>query len=228
MADGEPINNDPTAKPVASQESSPDNQPPVQGESKNARKKRLRAQKLLNDPIFNTESSEKKTDSKPDKSEDKPLDVKKTLASAKKYASKLEGPINTYFSMRKAMVLVKYNEGMAIEPMTVAKFGPVMIYLDDKMDVIEGTLSEAVAFYMIVLSGGTTKWFEGFIKRHPNIIAVAFLGIITFNIEASIRTNAMIIEQIEKKDREAKARETQKTYENTDIHVVSVDDGTSR
>jgi hypothetical protein len=198
----------------------------VKTESKNARKKRLRSEKLLSDPIFNTgkDSDNKDKETK----EPKPLDWKKTLASAKKYAPKLEGAINTYFAMRKAMIVRQHEGGMmSIEPMTVQKYGKVVFYFDDKMDGIEGTIAEAAAFHGIVLSGNTTKFAENFIRKHPNLISFGALAILMVQLEYSMKANAALIAEIERRGREVADREYQKSKENSDIHVVTVDDGVS-
>lgn len=199
----------------------------VKTESKNARKKRLRSEKLLSDPIFNTNKDSDKKDDK-DNKEPKPLDWKKTLASAKKYAPKLEGAINTYFAMRKAMVVRQHPGGMmSIEQMTVEKYGKVTFYLDDKMDPIEGTIAEAAAFHGIVLSGNTTKFAENFIRKHPNLISFAALAILMTQLEFTMKANATLIAEIERRSREVADREYQKSKENSDIHVVTVDNGGS-
>jgi len=95
------------------------------------------------------------------------------------------------------------------------------------VDPIEGTIAEAAAFHGIVLSGNTTKFAENFIRKHPNLISFGALAILMVQLEYSMKANAVLISEIERRGREVEDREYNKAKENSNIHVVSVPDGAS-
>ena len=193
---------------VVTPESPPESQEKI---GKNARKKRTRG--LPRDPVFST-NTEKKSDKKP---EAKPLDVKRILQQARNFAPRLQPAIDTYFSMRSAMMVIPHGDSFTVEPMTTSKYGTVTFYIDDKLEPIEGTIAEAVAFHCIVLSGNSTRFLESFIRKHPNLVSVIALGLISVRIEYTIQQHSKLIEEIERRAREASEKERGQEDPNIDV-----------
>ncbi len=191
-------------------------------ESKNARRKRERREKLPNDPVFKTETPKQGNPAKPVDT----FNVKKTVSLARQYAPAVKNIIDGWFTMRGAMCVTPVNVGAQVDQLSCDKYGDLTYYFDDNGLKIEGPIQEAFAFHCIVLSGGTVSMIEGFIKRHRGLTSMVAVCLLAGHMEYVIRSHEKLIEKIRQ------ARATQETYtpgpvvdarENVDIEVKPVD-----
>lgn len=193
----------------------------VQRETKNQRKRRERKESLPRDPVFSNPTDAKQEGKK---TEPKPIDWRANVRMAKTWAPKLEGILDLYLSTRGAMQVVPQEGGaLVIRGMTVKTYGEVPYYVDDKGEAVRGPLSEALAFHLIVLSDGTTKWIESFLKKHPQLVSFVAMSGLMIHLEWSIKANRAMIEEIEKRNAAQVQREYQQTRETEAIRVEPVE-----
>lgn len=195
-------------------------------ESKNARRKRERRERLPNDPVFKTENPGNVKNNNASKPADT-FNVKKTVSLARQYAPAVKNILDGWFTMRGAMCVTPINGGAQIEQLSCDKYGTITYYFDDNGLKIEGSIQEAFAFHCIVLSGGTVSMIEGFIKRHRGLTSMVAVALLAGHMEYVIRSHEKLIEKLKQ------AQETQATYapgptvdmrENVDIKVTPAED----
>jgi hypothetical protein len=187
-------------------------------ESKNARRKRERAEKLPRDPVFSNPTTKSSENNKSTPN----FDVKSIRAQAKIYSGMVAKTLDNYFSMRSAMMVD--IDAQAIRPITSADFGDVTFYVDDNGNTMRGPLSEGVAFHLIVLGGGSVVMLHNFIKKHRTFSSVVAVIFLSLNMEYTIRKHTAAVEQIVKRQEAARDAETQKTYQvNTEVAEIKIE-----
>lgn len=171
-----------------------------QRESKNARKRRFRAENQL--PRDNPFAGKNEPTSK---ETPKPFPFDKYRSTAKNHAVLFSGLLDKYFAMRGAQFVERREGAVIVRQMTAADFGEITYYSDKRHGAIKGSIGEALAFHCVVAGEGSIAWLDGFIERHRSLVSTIALAAGAVYIESVLRTNAVLAAEIDRRVREAAA-----------------------